>query len=99
MSSEEAFLLELDRSLRPKVATQGRGLLFDKGPLASEFSALRVGYNPAAPKFGESLLCAGATIRFSLSRVVNEAASPKANCYFTCRCISPDIGCAACEGL
>jgi hypothetical protein len=95
----DPWFLDLDKSLRPKVATQVRGLGLDKEPFASEFSALRVGYEPPEPKFGDGLLCAGATIRLSISRAANETASPKASCYFTCRCISPDMGCAACEGL
>jgi hypothetical protein len=99
LNPDEDPLFDLEKSLRPRLSTRVQDLRFKPGQRDLGFSALEVAYNPAAPKFGERLLCAGATIRKGISSAINDYASDKATCLYTCRCISPDMGCSHCDGL
>jgi hypothetical protein len=91
---------DIEKALRSKVLTRVQDLRFERGPLVSEFSVVSVAYNLAAPRFGDGILCLGAKIRQGISSATNDGtSSSKANCMFICRCISPDMGCAGCDGL
>jgi hypothetical protein len=64
ISAESDPSLQIERNFRSKVTAQVQDLRFERGLSALGFSAVPVAYNPAAPKFGDGLLCLGATIRY-----------------------------------